>query len=224
VTSIVLPEEFRDISERISGYRPKVIFDVGANVGQSCVPYAAAFPDAKIYAFEPVPETFRQLEKAIVPHNNISIHNIALGSQPGTATMTADGTSTGNSLRPNPKTGAPGSVDVRVELGHRIAEELGVEEISYLKIDTEGFDLDVLIGFKPLLPKIDFVQVEASMNPYNTWHIAFRAFEDILREHGFFLFRLYEQTFEFRFGGLPIMRRSNPLFIRGDLVDFSKLQ
>jgi FkbM family methyltransferase len=216
-----LPDEFRDIERQLAGYRPKIIFDVGANTGQSCIPYALAYPQAKIYAFEPVPSSYQELIKNASSHNNIVVKNLALGSRSGLATMTAIGTSTGNSLKPQPKSGAPDTVDVRLEQGYLIAEEIGVSAISFLKIDTEGLDLDVLVGFEPFLTKIDFIQVEAAMNAYNTWHVPFRALEDFLREHDFLLFRFYEQTFEFGFGGLPVMRRTNPLFIRSGLVDLS---
>lgn len=39
----------------------KVIFDVGANIGFFSIFMAKAFPSARIYAFEPVPENFAQL-------------------------------------------------------------------------------------------------------------------------------------------------------------------
>jgi FkbM family methyltransferase len=213
-----LPEEFRDIEQRLPGYRPSVIFDVGANVGQSCVAYANAYPKARIYSFEPVPQTYARLCENISPYPNITAYDLALGGRAGVAVMTAIGTGTANRIRPDEEPGASGTATVRVDEGHRVAAEIGVTDISYLKIDTEGFDLEVLHGFKPLFPRIDFVQVEASMNPYNTAHVGFRVLEDFLREQGFLLFKFYAQAFEFGFGGLPVLRRTNPLFIRGAIV------
>jgi FkbM family methyltransferase len=222
IPTIKIPPEFADIAKAMPSYKPSVIFDVGANIGQSCVSYARIFPEATIHAFEPVPAAFEQLCNAAAPFPKIQTHNIALSSKPGTVKMKAVGTSTANKIVRGPLSTGVQYVDVRAEEGHEIAAKLEVREISYLKIDTEGFDLEVLIGFQPILAQTDFVQVEASMNPYNKVHVPFRALEDFLRAQNFYLFKIYEQRLEFTRGGRPILRRSNPLFINARLVDLSQ--
>ncbi len=214
-----MPEEFADIFRALPDYRPAIIFDVGANVGQSCTAYAAALPDARIHAFEPVPATFDKLAAAVADHPHITAHRLALGRDAGTArmAMAAGGSTTARIVQGEGP--AQGMVDVRMAPGYVVAAELGVEAISYLKIDTEGFDLDVVLGFAPMLGRVDFVQVEAGMNPYNRTHVPFRALEDALRECGFLLFGFYEQQLEWKRGGRPVLRRTNPLFINGRLVD-----
>jgi FkbM family methyltransferase len=210
--------EFRDIALAIPEWRPRVIFDVGANRGQSCTGYAAAFPDTPIHAFEPVPTACAALRAAAAHWPNITVHQMALSAAPGVVRMTAKGAATDNRILPRGASQA-GTVEVRAATGAEVAAELGCSDISFLKIDTEGHDLEVLAGFAPILPAIDFVQVEAGMNPYNTTHVPFRRLEDTLRAAGFLLFRLYEQTLEFQRGGRPVLRRSNPLFIHERLVD-----
>ena len=42
---------------------PKIIFDIGGNIGITTVYLASIFPDAKIYTFEPLPENFEILKK-----------------------------------------------------------------------------------------------------------------------------------------------------------------
>ena len=44
-----------------AGLRTEVIFDVGANIGETAIALAADLPEATVYAFEPVAETFRTL-------------------------------------------------------------------------------------------------------------------------------------------------------------------
>jgi FkbM family methyltransferase len=47
--------ETDDLRHFVGAIRPgDVVFDVGANVGAYCVPIAKAFPDAKVFAFEPI--------------------------------------------------------------------------------------------------------------------------------------------------------------------------
>jgi FkbM family methyltransferase len=211
--------EFRDIAAALPGWRPGCIFDVGANGGQSATAYAGHFPDAAIHAFEPVPEAFALLRRAAASHPNITAHQLALSSAPGLATMAARGSSTRNRILPGGAPAGGDTIAVRAAPGHLVAQELGCADIGFLKIDTEGHDLDVLIGFAPLLPRIDFVEVEAAMNPYNQTHVPFRILEDFLRHAGFLLFRLYEQRLEFHKGGRPVLRRANPVFIHQRLAD-----
>lgn len=208
---------FREIAEALPSWRPRAIFDVGANVGQSCTAYAAAFPDAAIHAFEPVPMAFGLLRDAAAPFPGIVTHNLALGSAPGTAVMTARRASSGNRILAAPPA-AGEVVEVPVETGAAVAARLGVDAISFLKIDTEGHDLEVLKGFGPLLARTDFVQVEAGMNPENTLHVPFRTLEDLLRAAGFLLFRILDQSPEPGAAPRPLLYRCNPLFIHRSLA------
>ncbi len=219
-----IPREFADIRARLPHFEPSVIFDVGANVGQSALAYSAAFPAAQIHAFEPVPTTFRQLSAAVRDRANVHVHQLALSRAEGAATMLTQADST---LSRVTRAGAAETgvmVEVRTRPGHAVAAELGVGLISYLKIDTEGHDLEVLRGFEPVLDDVDFVQVEASMNPYNKTHVPFRDMEDYLRAQGFLLFGFYDQTMEWQDGGRPVLRRTNPLFVNRALVDLRGLR
>jgi hypothetical protein len=74
-------------------------------------------------------------------------------------------------------------------------QDKGIDHINYLKIDTEGGDLDVLKGAVKMLTeqRIDLVEVEAGMNPSNTWHVPFEALKEFLESHRYFLWN-YEQV------------------------------
>lgn len=50
---------------------PKIIFDIGANIGASPVYFARKYPDAIIYAFEPEANNFELLRKNAAPYLNI---------------------------------------------------------------------------------------------------------------------------------------------------------
>lgn len=209
---------FRHIAGVLPAWRPSVIFDVGANVGQSCTAYATMFPDATIHAFEPVARSFAALQQHIAPFPNITAHPLALSCRAGKVLMSSVGTATGNRIL-DPGVDHRQARPVRIAPGAAVAARLGVEAISFLKIDTEGHDLDVVLGFAPMLGAVDFVQVEAAMNPYNRTHVPFRILEDTLRHFGFLLFNIYEARLETRLGGRPVLRRTNPVFIHSRLVD-----
>ncbi|WP_165585464.1 FkbM family methyltransferase [Roseococcus sp. SYP-B2431] len=235
------PRVIRDISARVPGYDVRTILDVGANLGQSCLPLAEALPRARIYAFEPAARSFARLQAAVAVHPNVEPLNLALGARTESAAMTAGGTSVTNRLilpapaqrpslaqalgrmpgGPPPEPEAPRRErrqGVEVVAGADFCRDRGIDHVSFLKIDTEGHDLEVVRGFGPFLQIVDFVQVEAATNPYNETHVPLRDFQTVLDQAGFYLFRIYGEAFEFKGGGRPVSRRCNPVFIHRRLV------
>src|SRR4051812_36845319 len=78
-------EDFADIAAlRLA---PSTIFDVGANVGQTALKFAIAFPEARIFCFEPVTSTLRKLGKNVQGFRSITCHQLALGAEAGEATI-----------------------------------------------------------------------------------------------------------------------------------------
>ena len=59
---------------------------------------------------------------------------------------------------------------------------------------------------------IDFVEVEAGMNPLNSLHVPLEEMKTFLEARDYLLFGLYEQRHDFT-TGLPILRRANAVFI-----------
>lgn len=212
--------EFTLIGRRLPQWRPSVILDVGANVGQSALGFAAAFPKAAVHCFEPFPASFRQLLLNTRHLENVTAHRFGLGRDDAVMQMTDGEVSTQNHLQ-SEASGETVAVDIRT--GAALLDLLGIAEVSYLKIDTEGHDLEVLQGLIPALPRIDFIQVEAGMNAYNKTHVPFASFTAFMAQHGFLLFHIAEQVFEFKLGGRPVLRRANPVFINARLVDLDAI-
>ena len=59
--------------------KPKIIVDAGANIGYFSLFFNHYFPDAKIYAFEPIPNTYQYFKKNIEINNCQSITTYNLG-------------------------------------------------------------------------------------------------------------------------------------------------
>ncbi|MEM0173177.1 MAG: FkbM family methyltransferase [Sulfolobaceae archaeon] len=68
-------------------YPIRTIIDVGANEGQFARYISKIFPEAILYCFEPVPETFEKLKNWAVKNGNINAFNIALGDFNGDIEM-----------------------------------------------------------------------------------------------------------------------------------------
>src|SRR5437867_13126922 len=63
---------------RILGAGIKTVFEVGACDGRDCVTYANMFEQATVYAFEPVPQSFRHLQQRAAEHPRLVPCNVAL--------------------------------------------------------------------------------------------------------------------------------------------------
>jgi len=58
----------------------KIIFDVGANIGNEAILLRNYFPKSKIYCFEPNKKIFSQLKERLEKFNNIFFENLFLSS------------------------------------------------------------------------------------------------------------------------------------------------
>jgi FkbM family methyltransferase len=166
----------------------QVVFDVGANVGDWTQDYLAQAPAATFYCFEPSANTFQALTNKIGAHPRVRAVQAAAGSASGTTRLHKVGTSVQYSL----KAPAAGSADVETEEVQVVtldgfAEAQGIRHLDLLKIDTEGFDAEVLAGANRLLSRqmVDFVFVEVNFAKGDASHTHFDAIAAPLGQHGF---------------------------------------
>jgi FkbM family methyltransferase len=119
---------------------PRTIVDLGANVGYATLYFALRYPEAKIYAFEPHPEHFEQLQQLISLNGlqgRVSAMNAAVGVEPAFLYLSNEGTcsrvlaeSTAN------------AVAVKMIDFYEWASEIA--PIDLLKIDIEGGEFAIL--------------------------------------------------------------------------------
>jgi FkbM family methyltransferase len=192
-----------------------VIFDVGANEGQSTAHYLKKFPNATIYAFEPVKNSFERLATRMTG-KAVNTVNAGLSSLATSGVMDVTGPSTMHHLTPE----HTGGEKVQLMTLDGFCAEKGIRRISLLKIDTEGHDLEVLRGSSGMLSSmaIDIVQVEAGMNSTNTRHVPFAELRETLAGFGYDLFAFYEQVGEWPLKQ-PHLRRTNPVFISRTAIE-----
>lgn len=192
---------------------PKVVFDVGANIGQSAKRYLKEFPRATIYSFEPVASTFQKLitnvrfDQRSPELSRFRPVMCALGAETCSAHMkTAEGSSDMFQIDPS------GNEEVKVSTVDHWGGVVG--HVDFMKIDTEGHDFEVLKGAEKMLreKRITAIQVEAGMYPGNNRHVPLEAFKSHFEERGYLLFGFYDQVEEF-FTNEQHLRRTNPVFV-----------
>jgi FkbM family methyltransferase len=137
---------------RLQGDRPfKNIFDVGGNFGQSAIKFSRAFPEATILSFEPVPDSFQKLLENTAGISNIRAFNHGFGDKAGCFKIQLQPNAGGNSLLAAQS--HQGAVEVRIETLDAFVSEKGINTIDLLKIDVEGFELQVLQGASEMLAR-----------------------------------------------------------------------
>ena len=138
---------------------PRVIVDVGANIGTRSAIYAMRWPDCKILAIEPIPENLELLEYNMQYFPNIEILPFAVSSVSGFTTMEMP---TQEQLHKNKGIeerkdfaimsvhGKSGRNRQQVEL-KTLDEIIGHDPVDFVKIDTEAHEYHVLRGAHNLL-------------------------------------------------------------------------
>ena len=195
---------------RKSGCPIETVFDVGANVGQTVQKFRAAFPHASIYSFEPVRALFQELNKSVSGDQHVQCFQVALGSAPGIGKIYLTDQPTMNSLiEPEHSRGVE---EVQITTVDSFCATHRIERIDLLKVDTEGFDLEVLKGAASLLSsgRVAFALVEVGFHPDDTCHVLFDHVREFLMPYGFHVYGFYDQNLEW--SGESRLRFANVCF------------
>ena len=176
----------RDVGERDFAIHLRTLFaafdidcvlDVGANTGQyrdflrERVPYRGP-----IVSFEPVAHNVRILQERAAGDSRWTIEGYALGSANGSSTLNVSNESQFSSFLEPSRSSGTSYIATLVATDH--TETVAVKTLDevlrplqerlafrrpYLKIDTQGYDLEVLRGAASSLPCIPALQTEASV-------------------------------------------------------------
>jgi len=158
----------RNLTKLIDPKERFVIFDVGANVGHYSAKVKSVYPDACIYAFEPDPVSFKFLNEN-AQQRGYQAFNLALGAVSGRALFynRPGGGSAHASLYRDVITEIHADNVTQVEVSiltvEQFAQEHQLHHVHLLKIDTEGSEMDVLLGARQLLENrsIDLIQFDS---------------------------------------------------------------
>lgn len=151
----------RRIHEVLTATHPHIIFDIGANKGDWTREIHALHPQAAIFAFEPIEETFKILQQT-APF--AQTFHFALGSNNSRITFGKSSESECSSKYSEALGDLNAYEEVDIKCGDEFVREKQITHIDYLKIDAEGMDYEVLLGFKQTIAdnKISIIQFEYS--------------------------------------------------------------
>jgi FkbM family methyltransferase len=173
----------------------KYIVDVGANVGQWSAMLLDCVAPEKLVMVEPGPAAFTLLRQRFGENPLVELHNVAIGDKETTAKLQITRDTTGASLlKPREEMrdliGSNWTVTSEEKVPVTTLDRLlaGLSEVSLLKIDVQGYEMNVLAGAAQTLRKTRFLLVELNYMPHyegGSW--LGDVHETLTRDHGFFL-------------------------------------
>jgi FkbM family methyltransferase len=131
------------------GQEPEVIVDLGSNAGFSVLFFKSVYPNARIIAVEPHPDTFQRLRLNTAYLENVHLVNAAVTDHDGEATLYSGNHSWAAALSASPD--RPTATVIPTMTLQRITEELDLPKIDLLKMDIEGSEHAVLASSQEVL-------------------------------------------------------------------------
>jgi FkbM family methyltransferase len=124
----------------------ETVLDIGANIGISTLYLAMMFPQARVFAFEPVTDNFSMLERNVQPLLRVKAIPVALGERDGTIDFFSSDHATNfggfSRFEAGSDVGRKTTMPMR-HAGRQLAE-LGVTKADVIKIDVEGSECEIL--------------------------------------------------------------------------------
>lgn len=164
-----------------------VVLDVGASVGGYGSDLRQHGYKGRIVSFEPLPDQFEKLKICSAARPPWTAVNCALGSKSGTAMIQRASNGDSSSMLPMldrsmqaaPSIRPAGEVEVKVgRLDDIFSEHCGAADRVFLKMDVQGFEMEVLAGAEASLPRVCGIQSELSLVPL---YAGAPCLEDVIR-------------------------------------------
>ncbi|MEQ9485199.1 FkbM family methyltransferase [Coleofasciculus sp. F4-SAH-05] len=210
--AINLKNKGADMLKLLTFHEIDLVLDVGANVGQFATQLFTIGYQGKIVSFEPLSSAYNQLLEASKNNQDWQVaERCAIGNKNGEIEINISENSESSSILsilPNHTDAAPKSAYIGSEttkirkLSELVYNYVDQSKATLLKIDTQGYENDVLEGAKEIIPKLKGIHLELSLVPLYDGQILFDEMLDKLKNMGFSLYNLYPGFRDYRTGRL----------------------
>lgn len=172
------------------GFRPRTVFDIGVHAGTPLI--YRSFPDARFLLIDPMAECEARIAKWR-ERIDLEFHCCALGAEEGETEINLPVTGRRRAVaRASVRDFAPGyregfeSVEKRTVPLRRLDSLAAAAEPPFgIKIDTEGYELEVIQGAEETLKRTEFVIAEVSVRQRFAGGYRFSELVGALGRHGF---------------------------------------
>ena len=195
-----------------------VFFDIGAHEGESIILFSKNFNIKKIFSFEPSPINFKKLSqnKKFIQLRfkdlEINLENFALGQDKKKLIikqLTESSSSTINEIDQNSKYFKKKNFFLnliksdffmeKIEINQiklsDYLEDKKISKIDFLKIDTEGYEFNVLLGMGKHLKNVSLIMFEHHYHDMLIKDYSFSNIHDLLKRNHFEQIYKYKMPF-----------------------------
>ncbi|TAD85541.1 MAG: FkbM family methyltransferase [Bacteroidetes bacterium] len=179
------------------------IIDIGANTGQFAAHARAAFPMASIISFEPIEACFVELKKRFAGDENFKAYNCAIGCSNRKATFYNNDYAPSSSLLQiaemhvthYPKTAHTTATTIEEKMFEEVVSLSSLRKPCLIKIDVQGYELEVIRNNPNMLKLADAVIIETSFEKlYKSQPLFDEVYQSMLR-FGFVYGGSYDQLY-----------------------------
>ena len=183
-----------------SNGKGSIILDVGGGQATTARIFSKHYPHLPIYVFEPIKSNFITIEKSPDRTTNWQLINKAVGSTIGTTLINIAQRVTASSLL-ELNTDDLNENTYKTALKLQNTEEIQITTldlevpkdaiVDVLKLDVQGFELEVLKGATTVLPRTKVIVLEINNHQGFKNGPTYYEIDAFLREHNFKLYNIY---------------------------------
>lgn len=175
------------------------LLDIGANTGQYVKKMRELGFKKKIISFEPLNDAFEILKKSASGNKKWTVNNYAIGDKNAKNVINIAGNSTSSSIlnilpkhvESDPKSKYIATQEIEVKtLDSIFSQFTSKDERVMLKIDTQGYEKNVIDGATESLNLIAIIQLEMSIVPLYENEMLYMEMINYIESKGFQLFSL----------------------------------
>jgi FkbM family methyltransferase len=195
------PRLISELSKISPAMESVLIFDIGANRGQSIKLFRKVFKNSTIFAFEPSEKTFKNLENNCAMLDGVFLYKFGLGEKSGlmkfyesaldeTSTLIYPNTNSSyfrikKNLLLLTETKMFNQSEVRIETLDEFILEKSINIVDLLKIDVEGFELQVLRGARKTLSEKRYLNIQLERHEDNMRGSQSKEIDALLTTNGY---------------------------------------
>jgi len=204
-------ESFNNVLRHFTDARTDapVVFDVGAHHGESIERFKGLYGRAQVHSFEADADNYKMLREKFGGRDGVTLNNFGVGSAPGVKMFHRNrksDTSGFNAVNPDSEWAklrsrqynvavsdfTEKSYEVKIGTLDDYMAKTGIDYVDILKIDTQGFEDEVLKGAQGALraQRIGVIETELILSDIYSRPLSFLDIEQLLLPHGYRLFAI----------------------------------
>ncbi|ARJ49528.1 FkbM family methyltransferase [Candidatus Pelagibacter sp. RS40] len=179
----------------------KTLIDVGSNKGQFMLLLEKLFPNISIFSFEPIKEEIQKQKKLFSFKKKIIFYNFAIGKKNSKKnffiTKRKDSSSFYKFNKPNSPNHDYKIIErreIQIFKLDAILSNKNLEKPIILKLDVQGYELEVLKGSLKILKRINYLLIEVSKSKIYKNQATEKQIINYLKKRNFFPLKSTKNT------------------------------